>query len=204
MGAKTLLDMAGVPKTLPQPDQAVLVIIDAQEEYRSGLLPLDGIEAALRRLQVLLAAMRSAGAPVLHVVHEGRPGGMFDLAGSGGAIMPEVAPKADEPVIRKHHPNAFHGTDLQERLAALGQKRLIIAGFQTHMCVSASARAALDLGHLPVIAADAVTTRALPAVDGTGDIAAETVHQAALAALADRFAIITQTDALTGGGAPAG
>jgi nicotinamidase-related amidase len=59
----------------------------------------------------------------------------------------------------------------------------------THMCVSSTARAALDLGFRTTIDANSCATRDLP--DGRGGtIAAKTVHDVALAELSDRFAII--------------
>ena len=65
----------------------------------------------------------------------------------------------------------------------------------THMCVSSTARAALDLGLRVTIAGDACATRDLP--DGRGGtLAARTIHEVALAELSDRFALIALTDAL--------
>ena len=62
----------------------------------------------------------------------------------------------------------------------------------THMCVSATARAALDLGYETTVIADACATRDL--ADGNGAILpAAIVHQVALAELADRFSTIVET-----------
>ena len=64
------------------------------------------------------------------------------------------------------------------------------------MCISSTARAALDLGIPTTIVAKATATRDLPSVQG-GIIAAETVQAAALAELADRFAaIVSDAEAL--------
>lgn len=65
-----------------------------------------------------------------------------------------------DAVVEKPLPNAFAQTDLAERLS--GQNELVLVGFQTHMCVSSAARAALDLGFRVTVAADACATRALP------------------------------------------
>jgi nicotinamidase-related amidase len=62
----------------------------------------------------------------------------------------------------------------------------------THMCVSASVRAALDLGYYSTIVSGAAATRDLPTPSG-GVIDAAHLHEASLAALADRFAIIVDT-----------
>jgi nicotinamidase-related amidase len=91
----------------------------------------------------------------------------------------------------KRLPNAFAGTELHALLTKAGRKELVLVGFMTHMCVSSTARAALDLGYRVTIDAAACGTRDLP--DGAGAaIPAATVHAVALAELADRFAIIAR------------
>jgi nicotinamidase-related amidase len=55
------------------------------------------------------------------------------------------------------------------------------------MCVSATVRAALDLGYRTTVVADATATRDLPDLAG-GVIDAAVVKRVALAELADRFA----------------
>jgi nicotinamidase-related amidase len=188
--ARTLLDLAGAPTHPSALDRAVLVIIDAQRDYLDGVLPLVGIGPALEEAARLLALARREGVPVVHVVHHGKPGAaLFDPTGPGSAILPAVAPIEDEAVIVKGLPNSFAGTELDRRLKLIGRPELILAGFMTHMCVSATARAALDLGYRNTIVADATATRDLP--DGAGGvIPAAELHRANLAALADRFSII--------------
>jgi nicotinamidase-related amidase len=93
--------------------------------------------------------------------------------------------------VEKELPNAFAGTDLQARIAATGRKNIILAGLMTHMCISSTARAALDLGFRVTIDATSCATRDLP--DGRGgSVAAATVHDVALVELSDRFAIIAR------------
>lgn len=194
---QTLLAMAGAP-THPAPlDRAILVVIDIQHEYREGRLPLDGVDAAVAEAARLLARARAAGVPVIHIVQHSPPGrGVFDETGPMVGILPEVAPLPGEPVVPKRLPNAFAGTDLADRIRALGRTEVILAGFMTHMCISATARCALDLGFRATVVAAATATRDLPDPLG-GVIPAATVHRAALAELADRFAtVVADADAL--------
>jgi nicotinamidase-related amidase len=94
-------------------------------------------------------------------------------------------------VIEKGLPNAFAGIDLHGVLGRAARKDIIIAGFMTHMCVSSTARAALDLGYRVTIDAGACATRDLP--DGAGGrVEAGVVHKVALVELSDRFAIIAR------------
>ncbi len=147
--------------------------------------------SAIGHAEKLLARAREAGAAIVHIAHKGRPGGLFDRDAERGAIVSALAPLMDEPVIEKGLPNAFAGTDLAAQLAAIGRKDLVLAGFMTHMCISSTARAGLDLGYRITVDADSCATRDLP--DGRGGtIAAWTVNDVALVELSDRFAIIAR------------
>jgi nicotinamidase-related amidase len=194
--AKTLLELAGADLNRPTLAEATLVLVDLQNEYRAGPLALPDADAAIAAAVRLLARARKSNANILHVAHRGKPGGLFDRAAERGAIVADLAPLAGEGVIEKELPNAFAGTDLQARLAASGRKNIVLAGMMTHMCVSSTARAALDLGFRVTIDAASCATRDLP--DGRGGvIAASTVHEVALVELSDRFAIIARDGALT-------
>lgn len=195
MPAKTLLQLAGADLTPPRLDDVALVLIDIQNEYLAGPLALPDAKPAIARASVLLARARERGSAIIHIAHRGKPGGLFDRSADRGAIVAELAPLADERVIEKELPNAFAATGLQAQLAASGRKNIVLAGFMTHMCVSSTARAALDLGFRTTIDADSCATRDLP--DGRGGtLEARTIHEVALAELSDRFAIIARGDAL--------
>jgi nicotinamidase-related amidase len=186
---KTLLQLAGADLSLPRLSDAALVLIDLQNEYLAGPLALPDAHAAIANAAKLLTRARNNGASIIHVAHNGKPGSLFDRAAERGAIVSALAPVAGEPVVEKELPNAFAGTDLQARLATSGRKNIILVGFMTHMCVSSTARAALDLGFRVVIDASSCATRDLP--DGRGGtIGAATVHDVALVELSDRFAIV--------------
>ena len=193
---KTLLELAGASLEPATVRDAALVLIDMQNEYKQGPVAVSDPAAAMAAAAQLLAAARRSGAPIFHIAHRGRPGGLFDRQAERGRIADEVAPRPGEPVIEKELPNAFAGTELAARIEAAGRKELILAGFMTHLCVSSTARSALDLGYWITIDAASCGTRDLP--DGRGGvIPAATVHAVALAELADRFAIIARsTDAL--------
>ena len=188
---KTLLELAGADLRPPRLRDACLVLIDLQYEYLAGPIALPDARAAIANAAKLLARARAAGTSIFHIAHKGRPGGLFDRAAERGAIVAELAPLANEPVVEKGLPNAFAGTDLAAQLAAIGRKDLVLAGFMTHMCISATARAGLDLGYRITVDADSCATRDLP--DGRGGtIKAATIHDVALVELSDRFAIIAR------------
>lgn len=187
---KTLLEFAGAPRHPAPLEQAALVLIDHQMEYIDGALPLAGMDAAVPEAAALLALARHHGVPVFHVLHHAKRGAaVFNPDGPGIAVIPALAPVAGEQTVIKTLPNSFAGTDLHARLKDSGRSELIVAGFMTHGCVSATTRAALDLGWRTTLVAAACATRDLPDPLG-GVIAAHDLHRAELAALADRVAVV--------------
>jgi len=189
--SQTLLELAGAAYPPAKLRDACLVLIDMQNEYCSGPVAAADCENAIDAARELLLAARSCGAPVFHVVHKGRPGMLFDRDAERGQIIPALAPLQDEAVIEKPFPNSFADTDLHQRLSAIGRKHLILAGFATHMCISSTARAAVEHGYRVTVAADACAARDLP--DGHGGVVpASTVHHVALVELSDRFAAIAR------------
>lgn len=193
---RTLLQIVGAERQPAKLCDSCLVLIDLQNEYMAGPVALPDAEAAVANASRLLAEARHRKVPIIHVVHRGAPGGLFDHTAKRGAIIAAVKPIDGETVIEKLLPNGFAGTELQAAVEAAGRKDIVFAGFMTHMCVSSTARAALDLGYRSTIDASSCATRDLPDGHG-GKIAASTVHQVALAELSDRFAAIAHTiDAL--------
>jgi len=187
--AMTMLQMAGAAPTPATMADGVLVIIDAQREYTDGLLPLTGVAAAVDALALLLEKARQAKAPVVHVRHKrSTTGKAFNPTLSGFEIVKALTPRDGEMVIDKGLPNAFTGTDLAKHLQASGRKNLIVGGFMTHMCVSATVRSATDHGFMSTVAADTVATRDLPDATGGATVTADAVNRITLAALSDRFA----------------
>jgi nicotinamidase-related amidase len=73
-------------------------------------------------------------------------------------VIDELTPAAGEPVIDKHGYGAFHATDLDQRLHALGVRSLVITGTVTQICVEETAREAFHYGYATTIVADAVSS----------------------------------------------
>ena len=161
-----------------------LLIIDIQKEYFPGgrrelVRPMEAAEKAY----TLLQCFREHGGHHVHIQHVATaPGATAFLPGDRGTdIHDAVAHFEGEPIVQKHHPNSFRETGLLDMLRGWGIERVVICGMMTHMCVEATARAAVDFGFQVLIAEDACTTKDLE-YDGTV-IPAEHVHKAFLAAL---------------------
>ena len=186
----TLLSLAGRIPAVPTLADAALVLIDCQNDYLKGPLALPDVGPAVANAARILAAARAAGTRIFHIVQKGSSGGLFDRTNWGGAIIAELEPRPGEAVIEKPRPNSFSGTSLETAIGKQGAE-LIFVGFMTHMCVSTTVRAALDLGFRSTLVSDACATRDLPSPGGI--IPAKALHEAELAALADRFAGVFAT-----------
>lgn len=181
-----------------QPIEAsALLVIDVQESFRAdearwARRSNPGFEGSLTRL---IDAYREAGLPVIWVVHE--DGDELFLPGSPYlALQPFLHPRRGEPLLRKSTRNAFTSTDLAERLAALGVRRIAITGIQTEQCCETTARVAGDLGYDVDFVTEATLT--FPITDpATGDVQpADAITRATEFSLRGRFARIATVDAL--------
>ena len=190
MRPKTLLEIAGVTATPARLRNAAIVVIDAQHEYVDGMLALPGVAPALDEIGRLLARARAITTPIIHIVHHGGDKGPFAPDSRGADIASPANPAPGEPVVGKRLPNAFGSTDLADRLHALKKPEIVLVGFMTHMCVEATARAAIDNGLRATVVASATATRDLPDPTGAGAVSAAEVQRNALAALNDRFATV--------------
>ena len=160
-----LRQLSGLPAAPARLSESALVIVDAQNAYRSGVMQLEGVEPALDECARLLARARALKIPVVHIQHDAGPGSPYDPSAECGAIADKVAPVAGEVVVVKHYPNSFVGTELDERLKAAGVKNLVVVGFMTHMCINSTARGAFNLSapdgkyELEVVTRDGVIAR---------------------------------------------
>ncbi len=176
-----------------------LLLIDIQNDYfPGGNWEVHGMEAAASHAAEALKAARAAGAPVIHIRHEAtNPAVPFFQPGTDSAeIHPSVAPAPGEPVILKHRPNAFLGTDLADLLADIAPDQLLIAGAMSQMCIDATTRAAADLGHSVTVLHDACAAKA-QSFSGQ-DVPAPMVHAAIMAALEGTYAeVLTSREVIT-------
>lgn len=196
----TLLELAGGSFDSLDWSNCALVLIDYQNEYVDGAMPLGSAGAkAIDNARLLLDKARQQNLPIFHITHHGAENGnVFDPLSANVEIVEQLQPQDGETVIAKQHPNAFYDTQLESLISAESKKQIIFAGFMSHMCVSSSARAAFDLGFDSFVCHDACATRDLPSTTRE-TIRADIMHNTAMAALQDRFAAMVTTDELVNG-----
>ena len=85
--------------------------------------------------------------------------------------------------------SALISTDLKEWIDAIGSRTLVIVGLTSDLCVSTTARMAVNYGYDIYLVADAITI--FDKVGITGErFDGELIHQTALASLKDEFVTI--------------
>ena len=153
-----------------------LLIVDFVNGFADPALFGGGnILDAIARTVPLLAAARAQGWPVAHsrivFAQDNADANVFGLKVPGllalkedapaSAIVPQLAPRAGELVVRKTEPSAFFGTPLAAWLTQRGVRTLLVAGATTSGCVRASVVDAMSHGFRPLVVEDCVGDRAL-------------------------------------------
>ncbi|MCJ1258074.1 phospholipase C type enzyme [Lignoscripta atroalba] len=188
MATPSFRQLIGVQPSTASPSDSVLLIIDAQNEYATGLLKTVNVASTRKAIKSLLEKYRSSGAEIVHVVHQTPEGAPVFTPGEDVAKeFEELEPKGEEKVIGKQHPSSFAGTDLEEYLQKVGAKKLVLTGYMAHVCVSTTARQASELGYDVVLAEDAIGDRDIPGVSG------DEVTKVALLELADAFGTVVKS-----------
>ena len=165
--------------------KTALLVLDMQEDFcnpdgrMNSLVAAEVNRTQLREKTVrLVQSARQQGIPTVvtpfHVDYtqapQREPEGIvaavvqnkaFDKHGPGGKLIPELAAltqHADVIELSKPGLSAFAGTDLTERLRAMGVEQVYVAGLLTNFCVESTVRDAFDQGFQVRVVGDATAT----------------------------------------------
>lgn len=190
----TIRAMSGATSTDHLPaGKSALLVIDFQNEYFTGRMPIPDGAAALAKTRELIAFADSHKIPVYHVQHVAPAGSpVFAIDGETVKFHKDMQPRANDVVLQKTTVSVFGSTDLNERLKKSGIETVIIAGLMTHACVAGAARDAAPLGYNVIVASDASATRAITRANGVS-IDKDSLHKAALAEVEDTFGDVLNT-----------
>jgi nicotinamidase-related amidase len=170
-----------------------LVIVDVQAGLVSGDHAVPEADQLVTRVAGLLAQARHAGILIVHLQNDGHPGEPDEPGQPGWEL--QLPPAPAEPVIRKTADDGFQGTDLERVLTMHGISRIAIAGLQSELCVSATARTALGQGFGVVLPHDAHSTYDIPASPGLGPaVPAQVVARVAEWALGDQIELVDRSE----------
>lgn len=158
-----------------------LLVIDVQNEYFTGALP---ITHPTGHLEQILAAMDAAAGhmPIIVVQHHfpdpDKP--FFQKGTPGWELHPAIQALPRDLLIEKTLPGSFTGTALESWLGERGIDTVTIAGYMTHMCCDTTAREAVHRGFQVEFLRDATGT--LDLSNQAGEVTAEELHRSILCA----------------------
>jgi nicotinamidase-related amidase len=171
-----------------------LIVIDVQNEYFTGQLPIEypPVEQSLPNIVQAMKTARESGVPVVLVQHdtpEGAP--VFAVGSDGWQLHPQVAALGADLVVNKKLASSFTGTALAQWLADKQIDTLTIAGYMTHNCNAATIFEAAHMGLAVEFLSDA--TGSLPYENAAGSATAEEVHRIFSVVFHSNFAAVATT-----------
>lgn len=177
-----------------------LIVIDAQQEYFDGLLPIQypARDDSIASIQTVINTAQQTGTPVVLVQHElPAEAPVFSSGSATWQNHPEVAARENLAAkrISKQFSSIFADTDLEAWLREQRIDTITLVGYMTNNCVIASAAAAEPLGFAVEVLSDA--TGAIDIANDAGTVPAHQVHQTLMALLHSNWAAVTDTETWT-------
>ncbi|HXX54541.1 MAG TPA: cysteine hydrolase family protein [Methanoregula sp.] len=172
-----------------------LLVIDVQNEYFSGKMPVTYPPGSLANILRAMDAARAANIPVIVIQHvsPSPDSATFRPGTEGWELHPEVKKRPHDVLITKALPGSFTGTDLGPWLREHEIGSLVISGYMTQMCCDTTARQAFHEGYTVKFLSDATGT--LTISNAAGTIAAADLHRAILVTQQMRFSQVITTAA---------
>ncbi len=137
------------PDRMLDRSRALLLVIDLQESYAGKLA---NEERVVRATQRLLEAAPLLGLPV--IVTEQYPKGLGKTRTEIEKLVPAGAARFEKTTF-----SCLGAPGLRDHLRELGRDQVLVAGIETHVCVSQTVQELLRSDHQPHVVRDAVTSR---------------------------------------------
>ena len=171
-----------------------LLVIDVQNEYFTGHLPVTFPEGSLDNILKAMDYAAHAGIPVAVIQHSAAAPSSptFRKGSEEWKLHPEIESRKRDILIEKSLPGSFTGTVLERWLREAGVKRVAICGYMAQMCCDTTARQAFHLGFQVDFLTDAIGT--LDVQNSAGAIPAADLHRAVMITQAMRFSRVIETD----------
>ncbi|HSE04901.1 MAG TPA: isochorismatase family cysteine hydrolase [Methylomirabilota bacterium] len=175
-------------RALPlEPGRTALLVVDMQRAFLEPgqAMEVPPAREVVPRIQALIGIFREKRLPVvfteftyspaapllvgeLHPEHRpaapGAPTGFGHPSSSclegedNTRVIPELAPRADELVVRKHYYDGFNGTVLDGALRARGIGTLVVTGTMTDICVLGTVIGGFNREYRMIVVEDGVAT----------------------------------------------
>lgn len=134
-------------------DQAVLVLVDVQDRLHAEMAGRDEVAS---RLVKLAEAAKVLSVPVIVTEHA--------VKAFGPTIEPVRAALASYAPVHKLVFSCFGSDEFRSKLESLGRTQVVVAGYETHVCVCQTALDARAAGYQVHLVRDATSSRT--AADG--------------------------------------
>ena len=159
-----------------------LLVIDVQNEYFNGALPITHPVGHLDRILEMMDSAARAGVPTAVIRHhQADPQSPIFCKGSDQwQLHPEVEQRPRDILIDKQLPGSFTKTELDDWLKRVGADTVTIAGYMTHMCCDTTAKQAFHRGYKVEFLRDATGT--LNIENAGGSVTAEQMQTSILVA----------------------
>lgn len=171
-----------------------LLVIDVQNEYFSGDLPIEypPVDQSLPNIMRAIKAAQAAKTPVIVVQHDApEESPVFAKGSDGWQLHPAVKEVAADHHINKIMADVFAGTDLKQWLASNNIDTLTVAGYMTHNCNASTIYHAAHEGYKVEYLSDA--TGALSYENAGGKASAEEIHRVFSTVFHSNFAAVVTT-----------
>ncbi len=170
-----------------------LLVIDAQNEYFTGKLPVTYPPGSLDNILTSINFARGEGIPIVIIQHANpqEDAKTFRKGTSEWGLHPSIASLKYDCLIDKTLPGSFTCTGLESWLRERDIDTVVITGYMTQMCCDTTARQAFHKGFSAEFLSDATGTVSVSNEAGT--VTGEELHRAALVTQAMRFSRVMTT-----------
>jgi len=170
-----------------------LLVIDVQNEYVTGKLPVTFPHGSIASILRAMDAAHAARIPVVIIQHSSRAAGAATFVPGTLAweLHPDVKKRPHDILIEKTLPGSFTGTCLDDWLKDRKIDTVTIAGYMTQMCCDTTPRQAFHRGYSVKFLSDATGT--LSITNSAGSISDADLHRAILVTQQMRFSQVMTT-----------
>ncbi len=182
-------------------NKRALLVIDVQNEYFTGKLPVSYPPYGPRNILLAMDAAHDAGIPVIVIQHAApQPdSSVFRRGSREWELRPEITSRPYGLLVHKNLPGAFTNTPLENWLHERSLDTVVICGYMTQMCCDTTARQASHRGFRVEFLSDATGTLAVQ--NEAGSVTAEELHRSTLVTQQSRFSRVLRAaewiDAIT-------
>ncbi|MCX7711717.1 MAG: cysteine hydrolase [Clostridia bacterium] len=173
-----------------------LLIVDVQNEYFTGKLPISHPKDSFQNILRIQKAAREKG--ILTIVVQNtilKPNTRTFIRNSKEwQLHDEIIKNGYDVLIEKNYPGSFTGTNLEEVLKSNNIDTVIITGFMTQVCCDTTSRQAMHLGYSVEFVSDATGT--LDFENSAGKASAEELHRSILVTQQLIFSKVVSTNEL--------